>query len=129
MIMKTIGVRFLNTSKTYYYLTDDMSIEVDDYCVVIDGAGIPAIVRVNDAAAVDIDNKATKVIVGKVDTAAYFAKMKLAAEREAKLRRLDEIAREVYRLEKYRILISQSEEAKQLMLDLGMTVDTVEGTK
>jgi hypothetical protein len=129
MIMKTIGVRFLNTSKTYYYLTDDMSVEVDDYCVVIGGDGIPAIVRVNDAAAIDIDNKATKVIVQKVDTAAYFAKMKLAAEREAKLKRLDEIAREVYRLEKYRILVSQSEEAKQLMADLGMSFTAVEENK
>ena len=45
MLLKTVGVRFVSGgtyAKTYYYLTDDMSIDVDDYCLVIDGQGIPA---------------------------------------------------------------------------------------
>ena len=63
MIMKTVGVKFLNGSsyqKTYYYLTDDMSIDVDDYCLVIDGQGVPAVVKVNDANAIGPEATKTK---------------------------------------------------------------------
>ena len=69
-MMKTIGCRFQDAgtrATTYYYLTDDMSIEVGDYCVVLGSNGEPAIVLVNDGHAIDNDNKATKVIVCKID--------------------------------------------------------------
>ena len=119
---KTIGVTFVGSSsyaKTYYYLTDDMTIEVNDYCLVIDGNGCPAVVKVNDAAAVDQTSKATKVIIQKIDTAAYFEKIKMIADREAKSKRLEEISKEVARREKYKGLAEHSEEAKQLMIELG----------
>jgi len=116
---KVIGAQFANYKQTYYYLTDDMSIEVGDFCLVISGNGDPAVVKVNDAAAVDPTGKATKVIMGKIDTSAYFEKMRMIAEREAKQARLEEIARDVLRIEKFKTLADKSEEARQLMIDLG----------
>lgn len=130
MIMKTVGVKFLqggSYQKTYYYLTDDMSIDVDDYCLVIDGAGIPAVVKVNDANAIDQDKKATKVIMSKINTKEFFEKQKLLAEREAKMARLEQISKEAFKAEKYKILENHSDEAKQLLIELGII--KVEETK
>ena len=123
MIMKTVGVRFVGSStyvKTYYYLTDDMSIDVDDYCLVIDAQGVPFVVRVNDSNATDPTNKATKTIMQKIDTSQFFEKQNLIAERAAKMKRLEQISKEAYTAEKFKILESYSEEAKHLLRELGI---------
>lgn len=123
---KTIGVTFVGGgtyAKTYYYLTDDMTIEVNDYCLVIGSDGSPAVVKVNDAAAIDSLSKATKVIMQKIDTGAYYEKVKMIADREAKNKRLEEISKEVAKRQKYKGLLEHSEEAKQLMIDLGYTTE------
>ena len=63
----------------------------------------------------------------KIDTSQFFEKQKLIAEREAKMRRLEQISKEAFKAEKYKILENHSEEAKQLLIELGIV--KIEETK
>lgn len=123
---KVIGVKFVDgygadrSSKLYYYFTDDLSIKNDDFCIVIGGSGAPAVVKVlDDNVTVDID-KATRPIVCKIDTTAYFEKQKQLALRQAALKRLEELDREDKAMNKYADLASRNKEAAQLLQQLGM---------
>jgi len=123
---KVIGVKFVDgygadrSSKLYHYFTDDLTIKNDDFCIVIGGSGAPAVVKVyDDNVTVDID-KATRPIVCKIDTTAYFEKQKQLALRQAALKRLEELDREDKAMNKYADLASRNKEAAQLLQQLGM---------
>lgn len=123
---KVIGVKFLGNGNTdapsyeklYHYFTDDLSIQKDDYCVVIGASGAPCIVKVYDDAV--ISKAATKMIIGKIDLAAYNEKMKTLVARTAAIKRLKEIEEEQTVQEKYKHLAATNDEAKQLLEMLGM---------
>jgi len=123
---KVVGVKFLGNGnseagsyeKLYHYFTDDLSIQKDDYCVVIGASGAPCIVKVYEDAV--ISKQATKMIVGKVDLTAYNEKMKTLVARTAAIKRLKEIEEEQTVQEKYKHLAAANDEAKQLLEMLGM---------
>lgn len=132
--MKIVGVKFTEGNrnaasylKQYAYYTDDMSIKVDDYCVVLGASGAPSIVQVSDA---DLyTSSATKPILCKVDLDGYREKLRTVVARAAALKRLAEIDAEVSAVKRYAHLATHSDEARDLLNALDMLPgNSIEGT-
>jgi hypothetical protein len=134
---KFVAVKFTNGNseaagydKQYTYLTDDLTIKTDDYCIVIGPSGAPAVVRVYDDNALPLKGIPGKMILCKIDMDTYREKQRIIVQRAAALKRLEEIEKEQGAQERFKKLAEHSEEAAELLKVLGlMTPSTaIEGT-
>lgn len=132
--LRIVGVKFTNGNvsapsfdKVYHYYTDDPTLDVDDFAVVIGSSGAPAIVRVYE---VDMHEKrTTKMLIGKVDMNEHREKqLRIVHEhaRKEKLKvRLEEIKKEVQQQMQMSFVYARSDEARAIMDELGISPSAV----
>lgn len=124
---KIVGVKFTNGNsdapgydKQYHYLTDDLSIKVDDYCIVVAPSGAPAVVKVYEANAVSSRFDPLKMILCKIDMDTYREKQRIIVQRAAAIKRLEQIEKEQTAQERFKKLALVSDEAAELLKVLGV---------
>lgn len=127
--LRVVGVKFTDGnvrapsySKVYHYYTDDPTLDVDDYAVILGGSGAPAIVRVYE---VDMHEKhVTKMLIGKVDMKKHLEQQNRVVrehKRKAALKaRLEEIKKELLVQSEFKFVYNNSVEAREIMDELGI---------
>lgn len=111
-IMKNAVVKFPNTSKQYYFMTD-LDLETGDMvvCDTAVGVTVATIVRLEE----EVSPPATKWIIGKVDMAVHTKRMELEAKKKDLKARMEKRRKKLEDIAVFAILAKEDPDMAELL--------------